>query len=173
MNTKIKYPIQLVKHNEKWKNIYTKEEKSLKILLSGINITVYHIGSTALSNIYAKNIVDILVEIDNKDFNEVITKLSSAWVLCWKEEKRAFLTKGYGQEGFEEKVVHLHIRNSGDIDEVYFRNYLLKHPFVAKDYETLKLDLEKRYKNDRESYTNGKTEFIKKYTTLAKKEQKN
>lgn len=39
--------------------------------------------------------------------------------------------------------------------------FLIKNPKIAKQYETLKLDLEQRYKYDREGYTAGKTKFIK------------
>ena len=38
----------------------------------------------------------------------------------------------------------------------------MKNPEVARTYEKLKLKLEIKYKYDRESYTNGKTELINK-----------
>ena len=67
------------------------------------------------------------------------------------------LVKGYGEDGFQTKVYHLHVRRKGDIEEVKFRDVLIKNPKIAKQYETLKLDLELRYKYD----TAGKTKFIK------------
>ena len=79
----------------------------------------------------------------------------------WKEDNRAFLVKGYGEDGFQTKVYHLHIRRKGDIEEVKFRDVLIKNPKIAKKYERLKLDLELRYMYDREGYTAGKTKFIK------------
>ena len=54
------------------------------------------------------------------------------------------------------------LRKKGDIDEVKFKEILLKNPEVARTYEKLKLKLEIKYKYDRESYTNGKTELINK-----------
>ena len=39
---------------------------------------------------------------------------------------------------------------------------------IAKEYETLKLSLWKEFKHDRDGYTEAKTDFIKKYTNLAK-----
>jgi GrpB-like predicted nucleotidyltransferase (UPF0157 family) len=38
-----------------------------------------------------------------------------------------------------------------DWDEFYFRNYLIKNPQTCREYENLKLTLEKIYKNDREA----------------------
>ena len=40
---------------------------------------------------------------------------------------------------------------------------------IAKEYETLKLSLWKEFEYDRDGYTEAKTDFIKKYTNLAKK----
>lgn len=80
------------------------------------------------------------------------------------------LYKGYTENGFAERVFHLHLRYEGDNDEIYFRNYLIAHPDIAREYERLKLGLWKRFEHDRDGYMNGKTEFVKKYTTHAKNE---
>ena len=56
----------------------------------------------------------------------------------------------------------------GDNDELFFRDYLNEHEEIAKEYEVLKLSLWKEFEHDRDGYTNAKTNFIKKYTNLAK-----
>ena len=76
--------------------------------------------------------------------------------------------KGYTENGFAEKVFHLHLRYIGDNDEIYFRDYLITHPDIAKEYETLKLKLWKRFEHNRDGYTESKSEFITKYKMLAK-----
>lgn len=83
---------------------------------------------------------------------------------------RISLNKGYTENGFAEKVFHIHIVSDGDTDEIYFRDYLNAHPDVAKQYEKLKLALWEEYEHDRDAYTRAKTEFVKKYTALAKQE---
>ncbi|MDE5867334.1 MAG: GrpB family protein, partial [Anaeroplasmataceae bacterium] len=79
------------------------------------------------------------------------------------------LNKGYTENGFADKVFHLHLRLPNDQDELYFRDYLNAHKEVAKEYEELKIELWKKYEHNRDAYTNAKTEFVKKYTDLAKK----
>lgn len=101
------------------------------------------------------NLLDILKQYKVTLYHNV------EWELRWKEDNRAFLVKGYGEDGFQTKVYHLHIRKKGDIEEVKFRDVLIKNPKIAKQYERLKLDLELTYKYDREGYTAGKTKFIK------------
>ena len=76
--------------------------------------------------------------------------------------------KGYTEQGFAERVFHLHLRYVGDCDELYFRDYLKENPDIAKAYEGLKLGLWKEYEHDRDGYTNAKTEFIQTYTNQAK-----
>lgn len=76
--------------------------------------------------------------------------------------------KGYTEDGFAEKVFHLHLRYLGDNDELYFRDYMLDNSIEAKQYEALKLSLWKKYEHDRDGYTNAKSEFILKYTDKAK-----
>jgi len=51
---------------------------------------------------------------------------------------------------------------------LYFRDYLRENAKVAKAYEDLKLELAKRYKNDREAYTQAKTDFILKINKITR-----
>ena len=85
-----------------------------------------------------------------------------------EKDNRMSLNKGYTESGFAEKVYHIHLRLKGDIDEVYFKNYLIDNPDIAKEYEELKIMLWKKYEFDRDAYTNAKTKFVQKYTKLAK-----
>ena len=159
---KRKFPIELVKHNSEWITWYEAEKINLLAKLEKYKVNLYHIGSTAIPNIYSKDIIDIILEINESDgFDSIIDILNIEWELRWKEENRAFLVKGYGEGGFLEKVYHLHVRRKGDIEEVNFRDILRENPRLARQYERLKLKLEVKYKYDREGYTAGKTEFIK------------
>ena len=42
-------------------------------------------------------------------------------------------------------------------DRLLFRDYLIAHPAVAREYEDLKARLASTFPNDRVAYTNGKT----------------
>lgn len=79
--------------------------------------------------------------------------------------------KGYTEEGFKGQVFHIHVRYKGDWDEIYFRDYLKSHPETAKKYGELKLKLVEKFRNDREKYTESKTNFIKKINKLARKKE--
>lgn len=168
------FPIFLAEHNECWHKWYYEEEAfMLSIIPQAVRIS--HVGSTAVCGIWAKPIIDILVELPKEEnMLDVCSLLGKNGYTCMsREEKRISLNKGYTEDGFAERVFHLHLRYAGDNDELYFRDYLMGHPDVAKEYEKLKLDLWKKFEHDRDGYTAAKTGFIKLYTAEAKQLHKN
>lgn len=76
--------------------------------------------------------------------------------------------KGYTPAGYADKVFHIHFHISGDNDEIRFRDYLIAHPDVAKEYERLKLSLLPKYWHDRDGYTEAKTAFVRSVVDIAK-----
>ena len=169
------FPICLTEHQIVWQKQYEAEVIRLQTILAGMPLErVSHIGSTAVKTIWAKPIVDILLEVplesNLQDYADIL--IDSGYTLMSQEEQRISLNKGYTEQGFADEVFHLHLRYEGDNDEIYFRDYLNTHPEVAKAYEALKLSLWKKYEHNRDGYTEAKTDFIKKYTLLAKQENK-
>ena len=167
------FPIFLVAHDDRWKDNYNEIEKTLTRLLSDQPIVrISHIGSTAIQGIWAKNIIDVMIEIpqsaDMKDMAQILKQ--NDFIIMSSEENRISLNKGYTANGFADKVYHIHLRYAGDNDELYFRDYLNEHPDVAKEYETLKLRLWKQFEHNRDAYTDAKTDYISKWTAEARKE---
>jgi len=163
------FPIILTAHQECWKEWYLEEETLLKKVLLRAQ-TISHIGSTAISSIWAKPIIDILVQVP-KGINLIDYKtliINCGYICMSQSEKEISFNKGYTENGFAERVFHLHLRYAGDNNELYFRDYLNEFADVAKEYEKLKLSLWKEYEHNRDAYTNAKTEFVKKYTEQAK-----
>ena len=76
-------------------------------------------------------------------------------------EYRLDLCKGYTPQGFADRVFHLHIRHPGDWDEIVFRDYLRQNPRKAEEYAELKIELQKRFKHNRDAYTEAKGAFIR------------
>jgi len=163
------FPISLCAPQENWKKQYNAEYLLLKGRLPDTKI--FHIGSTAIGTIWAKPIVDILVEIKEDGFETAHKAITDCGYTCMNTEKhRRDYNKGYTAAGFAKEVFHLHLRITGDNDELYFRDYLIEHGDAAKQYEALKLKLWKKYEFDRDGYTEAKSEFIEKCTKKAKKE---
>ena len=169
------FPIFLVEHNREWVRWYDEEVKTISSLVPEKYITrISHIGSTAIPNIQAKNIVDILLEVPSEKELEPVKNIlvENNWLCMSQKAKRISLNKGYTKQGFADKVFHLHIRVAGDNDEIYFRDYLIENGEVAKQYEKLKLQLWKEFEHDRDGYTDAKSDFIRKYTKIARERHK-
>lgn len=168
------FPIFLTEHNDNWITWYNEESQRLRVLLSDTKARISHIGSTAMENIWAKPIIDILVEIpEENDIHKVKDLIVRNGYACMAENAQSIsFNKGYTENGFSEKVFHLHLRYRGDHDELYFRDYMNDNPMIAKEYEKLKLALWKLYEHDRDGYTNAKHEFISEYTQKAKEKYK-
>lgn len=106
-------------------------ESTLKKLLSIYPIDrISYIGSTAIKGIWAKDIVDVLIEVadsvDLKDLSKVLE--ANGFIRMSTDSKRISLNVGYTKDGFADKVFHIHLRYKGDNDELYFRDYLNEHP---------------------------------------------
>lgn len=167
------FPIVLTEHKDCWSEWYREEAGILKGILP-CDAAINHIGSTAVDGIWAKPIVDILVEVPiGTDWDGAKDTLVSNGYICMSfDEKRASFNKGYTENGFAEKVFHIHLRYEGDNDEIAFRDYLNLHPDTAKEYERLKLGLWKKYEHDRDGYTDAKTDFVQNVMAIVRRDCK-
>ncbi|MBE6936572.1 MAG: GrpB family protein [Ruminococcaceae bacterium] len=164
------FPIYLTAHQTCWKDWYAEEEAEIRNILTQAK-QISHIGSTAVSTIWAKPIIDILVEVPSTcKLTDYMSLLTAHGYICMSQsQNRMSFNKGYTENGFAERVFHLHLRYIGDHDELYFRDYLIDHPDTAKAYEAMKLLLWKKHEHDRDAYTKEKTTFVYKYTQEAKR----
>lgn len=163
------FPITLTKPNPEWKLRFQEMKRTLSAQLPP-DVRIHHIGSTALGTIWAKPIVDILIEAMPADFDTIhASLLASGWLCMAHTAHRIDYNFGYTPTGFAENVYHLHLRRFGDCDELYFLDYLRSHPQTAAEYEALKLSLWKPFEHDRDGYTEAKTDFVRRYTAEAKR----
>jgi GrpB-like predicted nucleotidyltransferase (UPF0157 family) len=170
------FPIILKQHNSEYKAWYLDQKAELLKVLGEQTIKrINHIGSTSVKGLIAKPTVDILLEVDKAcDIGQLSDILANAGWICMSSEKEPDLNlvfnKGYTPAGFAEKVFHLHVRYLGDWNELYFRDYLIAHSDIAKEYGELKQGLKEQYEHNRDGYTEAKTEFIKRYTRTARED---
>lgn len=163
------FPIFLTAHQDYWTDWYKEEAELLKEKLFFAE-RISHIGSTAIKDIWAKPIIDILVEVPRKEkLSDLKGLIEKCGYTCMAENNsRINFNKGYTLQGFVGRVFHLHLCYEGDNDELYFRDYLQANSTIAKEYEKLKFDLWKQYENDRDMYTLHKGDFIEHYTQEGK-----
>lgn len=164
------FPIVLTEPNPAWETWFLEEKERLtKHLPENADFSIHHVGSTAIRGIWAKPIVDILLETNDDALLKNHIR-GAGYLLMSESEGRLSFNRGYTENGFAERVFHLHVRKKGDNAELYFRDFLNAHPDRAKEYENLKLSLWKTYEHDRDGYTDQKSDLVNALTSLAKRE---
>ncbi len=160
------FPILLVDYNGNWGMEYEKEKFEIEKIIKDDSIRIEHVGSTAIPTIKSKPTIDIVLElVETYDLKLLIRQMKRIGYHFIHRleslEPNMMFVKGYTENGFEGQSFHIHVRYDGDRDETYFRDYLLENPDIAQEYSELKIKLAKQFPNDREGYTEGKTEFVK------------
>ncbi len=171
------FPIVLKDVIPEYADWYEEEKKAIIGVIDAKDVVrINHIGSSAIPDIKAKPVVDILLEIDGtcivSKVVEALKSIGFGTEVCMKKDEpfEYLLAKGMTVDGFAEKVFLLHLRYAGNWDELYFRDYLLEHPDVAAEYSRLKeqiLDdisegrLERMPNGQPNGYSNAKFSFVK------------
>lgn len=162
--------IFLVSYDPNWVSKF-EEEKVLIQKTIGNFITggIHHIGSTSIPGLSAKPIIDILVGVDSLEKTKPCIELLKEIEYCYypyKTESRHWFCK----PSLEKRTHHVHLIETSHPEfkaVLAFRDYLITYPEKAKEYEDLKVELARKFANDREAYTEGKTNFVKAVTEQA------
>ena len=147
-------------HDQVWKEAYLREREALVRALGTLALEVHHIGSTAVPEMAAKPVIDIMVAVeDPSDLSTIAEKIGPlGYVHSFQEDEgRLFFSKGIP------RTHHLHFvtwRGWPYYKHIWFRDYLIDHPGTAEEYEILKRVLASRHRLDRQAYTDGKHDLI-------------
>jgi len=168
MNTRWRI-IQVVDYNPRWPEKYQSERQALMDALGDIIVSIHHIGSTAVPGLAAKPTIDILPEVRDvnelDEYNNVMEQLGYT-----PEGEYGIPGRRYFHKGDPDRTHHIHAFNAGApaaIRHIAFRDYLIAHPKIAKDYGELKRNCARECDNDIEKYGDLKNDFIKAHEQLA------
>ena len=175
--------VQIENYNPNWKKLFEKEKRHLlKCSSNEIIKRIEHFGSTAIPKMPSKPIIDMLVEVTGftktkKYIVHILVK--QGYDYFWRPSRGENVPPYYcwfiKREKKGKRTHHIHMvkKNYEHWDRLYFRDYLIENPQLAKKYAALKIKLSKKYFNDRIAYTKEKTDFIVTVTNEAKKYYKN
>lgn len=165
--------VEVVPHNPNWRKEFEMEAKQIAVAMGETIVAVHHIGSTSIHGIYAKPVIDILVEV--VDIAEVDAR-NPAMELLGYEAKSEFgiPTRRYfrkdNQDGIRTHQVHTFKANSPQVTRhLAFRDFMNTHPHEAQKYSELKRKLAAEYPNNMDGYIDGKDGFIKEIDRRAAK----
>ena len=157
--------VEVVPHDPKWRDAFGAEASRVAAALGGNVVAIHHIGSTAIPNIYAKPVIDMLVEV--RDITEVDGRSSAMESLGYEVlgeygiPGRRYFRKD-SREGI--RTHHIHAFEAGSAEagrHLAFRDYMIAHPEAAQRYSELKRKLAEEHPQSMDGYMDGKDGFIK------------
>ena len=161
--------VALEPHNPEWEIIADQTIQSLKQILGDTASDIQHIGSTAIRNIDAKPIIDLVIGVS--DFSKLLAKnqiLAEAGFLYRGQDHPDQHLYICGDKQFVTHHIHAVIYCAESWNNyVNMRDYLNTHPAEAQAYCKLKQMLAKQYANDRKTYTAMKADMIRQILTQA------
>jgi len=153
--------VEVVPYDASWPRIFETEAKLLQDALGSNCVAIHHIGSTSVSGIHAKPIIDIIPVV--KTLSDINDNSLIALGYTPRGEMGMPFRKFYNK-GEPQRTQHLHIWEAGNPEiekHLLFRDYLRTHPNYAKKYSDLKLKLAEQFKLERKNYTESKDSLIK------------
>jgi GrpB-like predicted nucleotidyltransferase (UPF0157 family) len=157
--------VEVVPHNPQWRDAFGAEAKHVADALGENVVAIHHVGSTAIPNIFAKPVIDLLVEV--RDIAEVDGRSSAMESLGYEVmgeygiPGRRYFRKD-NREGIRTYHVHAFEADSSEVERhLAFRDYMIAHPVDAQRYSELKRRLAEEHPQSPDGYMDGKDGFIK------------
>ncbi|MCI8668691.1 MAG: GrpB family protein [Lachnospiraceae bacterium] len=154
----------LEEHNPQWEQAASYAIGLIKGILKEDVLDIQHVGSTAIKYIAAKPIIDIAV--GTMDFDKILlhkTELEENGIIFRGNDQPEQLLFVMGDFHNDTRTHHIHVVKYMEKqwnNYIAFRDYFNGNEEIAKEYEALKMELTRKYPDDRISYTEGKKEFI-------------
>jgi GrpB-like predicted nucleotidyltransferase (UPF0157 family) len=155
--------VEIVPYSCEWPELFALEVRRIQEACAGIVRVIEHIGSTAIPGMPAKPILDLMPGLDL--FQDGLETIEPLKRLGYEYAGENGIPGRYYFRLLHEgkSVVHVHMFEIGTQNwqrHLIFRDQLRTNPAAAMQYAELKKELAARFRNDREAYTNGKSEFI-------------
>jgi GrpB-like predicted nucleotidyltransferase (UPF0157 family) len=169
-------PIVIADYDPRWPSLYVEERARIVAAIGNWLVDIQHVGSTSVPGLAAKPIIDIMPGIrslaDAPHTIEPMRRLGYQYIPEYESElpERRYFVKPAGEAFRGRRDYHVHVvETASDFwkRHIAFRDYLRAHPDAAREYASLKRRLAAQYGNDRDGYTEGKTEFITSIEKLA------
>ncbi len=157
--------VEVQPYNPIWSSLYEVELSELREGLGSTLIRAHHIGSTAIPGIWAKPIVDIILEVRSiQALDEPDQPLVGPSYEAMGEygiAGRRYFRK-YRGDGLRSHHIHAYAVGSPEVlRHLAFRDFLLAHPDIAQQYSDLKRALAEANRNDMRAYVHGKEPFVR------------
>ncbi|MFC1607742.1 GrpB family protein [Candidatus Latescibacterota bacterium] len=165
-------PIRFVPYDAQYPGMFDEESRRIAGLIRPAISAIEHIGSTAVPDLGGKPIIDIMIGLCVLDAAakciEPLEELGYEYVPGFEAffPERRFFRKGPPVC----RTHHIHmVELTSDFwnRHIAFRDYLRTNDDSVREYHLLKKGLARRFKQDRDGYTDAKSAFIENILLIA------
>jgi GrpB-like predicted nucleotidyltransferase (UPF0157 family) len=156
--------VVLAPHDPAWAEMAAAESARLAGALGTNLVAVHHIGSTAIPDIAAKPVVDLMPVVRSLEALEArradVEALGYLWRGAFGIEGRRYCVL----ERDGKRVFHVHFYADGDANiarQLAFRDYLLAHRNEAQAYETIKREAADAHPDNSMAYNDHKSGWLR------------
>ena len=169
--------VELIQQNYQQNKILFNLSQQDLIKLLGQEVTIEHVGSTAIPDMIGKNIIDILVGAADQTefvaFGQKLTDNNYYPSTKSKTDVYQFFASTQDETGDGDVHIHLVIKNTDRYDEfIILRDYLLNNPAEAQAYAQHKKQILSYQTTDRATYRQIKSKYVKDLISRAKQYKK-
>jgi GrpB-like predicted nucleotidyltransferase (UPF0157 family) len=155
-------PVVVVPYDPQWPLIFEELRDHLLPVVGNHALAIEHVGSTSVSGLAAKPIINVDVVVESPEASE---RVIAALVAIGYTHLGPLGLEGREAmrppQGTPRHNLYVCLESSEPYrNHILVRNHLRSNPSVAKAYGELKLALAARYPEDIESYIDGKTDFL-------------
>ncbi len=156
-------PILLVPYDPRWPQAFERARGELIAAIGAERLLGFeHIGSTAIPEIFAKPIIDMLAGVSDPTIvDDMLGDIEALGYLPWYGAPGRRTFERRGPDGTATEHLHFVVHASPNWTEpLRFRDWLRVNPADREAYQRLKLRLAAVY-DDTRKYSEAKTEFVR------------
>ena len=163
--------VRVVPYDPDWPAAFAVEAECIRSALRDVPVEVHHIGSTAIPEIFAKPIIDILLVVPSLELLD--SQVPSMEALGYESlGEFGIVGRRYFRKttttGVRTHQVHaFEAGSTGARRHLAFRDYMRSHPEAAQEYSLLKQRLATEFPQSMQDYIDGKDAFVKHHESLA------
>jgi GrpB-like predicted nucleotidyltransferase (UPF0157 family) len=158
-------PVEIVGYDPAWLDDFAEQRDRLSMILQRwLAGPVAHVGSTAVPGLASKPVIDMLAPVRSlTDARHAVALLEADGWLHWPDDPSRSWRLWFLRPRPEIRTHHLYLikHNDPHVRELLiFRDALRADDALCDAYVTLKRQLTNDFRDNRDAYTNAKSDFV-------------
>ena len=158
-------PVHIAKYDPAWPDRFAEQqERAAAVLVPWLAAPIEHIGSTAVPGLPAKPVIDMLAPVRSlAQAQDAVAPLQADGWVFWPEDPCRHYRLWFLRPQPETRTHHLHLIEHDHPHAralIAFRDTLRAEPGLRTLYAELKKRLARQHRDNRNAYTNAKSDFV-------------